>query len=47
MFRKISLYLLLYILVIIAFSIASFFCFMTGANVWGIACGATQSGFSG
>ncbi len=40
MFRKISLYLLLYILVIIAFSIASFFCFMTGANVWGIACGA-------
>ncbi len=40
MFRKISLYLLLYILVIIAFSVGSFFCFMTGANGWGIVCAA-------
>ena len=38
MFHKISLYLLLYILVIIVFSVGSFFCFMTGANGWGMAC---------
>lgn len=38
MFRKISLNLLLYILIIIAFSVGSFFCFMTGADVWGIIC---------
>lgn len=38
MFRKISLHLLLYILIIIAFSVGGFACFMAGANLWGVCC---------
>lgn len=37
MFRKISLHLLLYILIIVSCALAAFACFMTGHNAWGMA----------